>query len=607
MTPAEWYRARTAHWSAVRETAERAGIAVSRLRLVSFLGAVVLLVWGIRTLSTTMGMGASAAGIVLLIVFGVLVVRHARILEQVDRATSALALNGQGLARLDRDWSGLPEVPAPPTLDFDAHPYVRDLDIFGHASLTKWLGRAATPQGSRRLADWLLTPADASVVVERQPAVEALAAEQEWREQLAIEGDLTRADAGELARFLEWAEGTDQPLPRVMQAIAVVLPLFTIPLLFGFLLGAIADTWFLLPLGIAIVLSFAFARRMYASFDRATLGQRSLERYAAMLALACRVPPTGNELSRIKDQLRAGGDAPASVARLARLGGWSELRTSAALFHGLIQALTMWDFHVSFAFERWRRRSGRHVRGWIDALGSVDALAVLARVRADNPSWVQPSVDTAAGALRAIGLGHPLLAETQRVSNDVNVGPARSVLLITGSNMSGKSTLLRAIGLNAVLAQAGAPVCATAFTMPSTTVQTSIRVQDSLELGLSYFMAALARLKQIVDAAERGPGPGRILLYLLDEVLQGTNSVERGVAVRAVVRHLLDAGAIGVITTHDLGLAEEEPLKSCATLAHFTEQVHPDGTMTFDYRLRPGLATSTNALRLMQLIGIAPR
>jgi DNA mismatch repair ATPase MutS len=173
--------------------------------------------------------------------------------------------------------------------------------------------------------------------------------------------------------------------------------------------------------------------------------------------------------------------------------------------------------------------------------------------------------------------------------------------------MSGKSTLLRAIGLNAVLAQAGAPVCATAFTMPSTTVQTSIRVQDSLELGLSYFMAALARLKQIVDAAERGPGPGRILLYLLDEVLQGTNSVERGVAVRAVVRHLLDAGAIGVITTHDLGLAEEEPLKSCATLAHFTEQVHPDGTMTFDYRLRPGLATSTNALRLMQLIGIAPR
>jgi DNA mismatch repair ATPase MutS len=195
------------------------------------------------------------------------------------------------------------------------------------------------------------------------------------------------------------------------------------------------------------------------------------------------------------------------------------------------------------------------------------------------------------------------------------VGPRGTLLLITGSNMSGKSTLLRAIGLNAVLAQAGAPVCATTFVMPPADLHTSIRVQDSLELGLSYFMAALARLKQIVDAALRqgsaqpagGTGPARVLLYLLDEVLQGTNSVERDLAVRAVVRHLLESGAIGVMTTHDLALAGEEPLKSSATLAHFTEQVHPNGTMTFDYRLRPGLATSTNALRLMRLIGITPR
>ena len=174
--------------------------------------------------------------------------------------------------------------------------------------------------------------------------------------------------------------------------------------------------------------------------------------------------------------------------------------------------------------------------------------------------------------------------------------------------MSGKSTLLRAIGLYTVLAQAGAPVCAASFTMPAADLHTSIRVQDSLELGLSYFMAALARLKQIVDAAETRRRDGsRLLLYLLDEVLQGTNSVERDLAVRAVVRHLLDAGAIGVMTTHDLALAGEEPLASTAVLAHFTEQVHPDGTMTFDYRLRPGLATSTNALRLMQLIGITAK
>jgi DNA mismatch repair ATPase MutS len=193
----------------------------------------------------------------------------------------------------------------------------------------------------------------------------------------------------------------------------------------------------------------------------------------------------------------------------------------------------------------------------------------------------------------------------------VSIGPAGTLLLVTGSNMSGKSTLLRAIGLNAALAQAGGPVCAAALRMPAVELQTSIRVQDSLELGLSYFMAALARLKQIVDAAARhkvqaGPA-GCMLMYLLDEVLQGTNSVERGVAVRGVAQHLLDMGAIGAMTTHDLALADEEPLRSAGLLVHFTETVHAGGAMTFDYRLRPGLATSTNALRLMQAIGIAPR
>jgi DNA mismatch repair ATPase MutS len=177
------------------------------------------------------------------------------------------------------------------------------------------------------------------------------------------------------------------------------------------------------------------------------------------------------------------------------------------------------------------------------------------------------------------------------------------VLLITGSNMSGKSTLLRSIGLNVVLAQAGAPVCAAALEMPAADLHTSIRIQDSLERGVSYFMAALARLKSVIDAAER-EAHDRVLFYLLDEILQGTNSVERGMAVQAVARHLLAAPAIGAITTHDLGVAGEEPLKSAAVLVHFTETVDEDGNMSFDYTLRPGLATSRNAMRLMKLIGI---
>ena len=603
MTPIEWYQARIREWTTKRDAATTRGVLLSRLRLVAFLGGAALLWWGLAHRAAIV----AGAGVAAFVAFGALVVLHARVLNEVDRAEAARDLGANGVARLARDWQALPEIVPPAHLDLDTHPYARDLDLFGHASLTKWLGRTATADGTTRLWQWLLRGNDPSDTHSRQTAVDELAPKREWRESLAIEGKLTTVSRIDLAQFLEWAESRNRALPGVLQPIAIAMALATVVLFAMFWTGATDRAFWLIPMVIGIVLSFTFASRMYAVFDRAQIGERALHRYASMLSMVCDQQWTSPELARLQALLRVGGDAPVVLSKLARLAGWSELRIGAALLHFPIQAFTLWDFHVFFALDRWRVRSGGHVRAWIDALGSVDALAVLAMIRADQPSWTAPRVDASEQALRATALGHPLIADDRRVVNDVRVGPPGTILLITGSNMSGKSTLLRAIGLNAVLAQAGAPVCANAFSMPPADLQTSIRVQDSLELGLSYFMAALARLKQIVDAAERGAAPGRTLLYLLDEVLQGTNSVERAIAVRAVVQHLLDARAIGAMTTHDLALAEDEPLKSAAELAHFTEQVHPDGTMTFDYRLRPGIATSTNALRLMQLIGITPK
>jgi hypothetical protein len=611
MKPSDWYKSRVAEWTLRRDASSARGVTLSRLRLATFLGAAALLWWGIKNDQAI----ATAAGAASLAAFVALVIVHARVLDAVDRAETGRRVSALGLARLSRDWGALPEVAAPADVDVDAHPYARDLDLFGHASLTKWLGRPATGEGAARLWHWLLAPAGPGDIVARQAAVEELAPKREWREMLAIEGQLTVVSPSELAGFLEWAESGTRVVPRVMLPVAVLIPV-SIAVLAGLFYTRRTDgPWWLIPLTAGIILSFAFGQRMYAAFDRADLGERALGRYVSMLSLVCREPWTSPELTRLYQEMCVGADAPAILSKLARISGWSQLRSGAPLLHFPMQALTLWDFHVYFALDRWRVRNGRHVRGWLDALGSFDALATLAIIRADQPAWATPRVDGALGTLKGRALGHPLLPEDRRVANDVEVGPSGTILLITGSNMSGKSTLLRAIGLHTVLAQAGAPACADAFEMPSSDLQTSIRVQDSLELGLSYFMAALARLKQIVDAAlrqdsgqlERGTAPGRVLLYLLDEVLQGTNSVERGIAVRAVVRHLLDAHAIGVMTTHDLALADEEPLKTAARLAHFTEQVHADGTMTFDYRLRDGLATSTNALRLMQLIGIAPR
>jgi DNA mismatch repair ATPase MutS len=227
----------------------------------------------------------------------------------------------------------------------------------------------------------------------------------------------------------------------------------------------------------------------------------------------------------------------------------------------------------------------------------------------DNPAWRFPELDEHADRLTAVALGHPLLPAATRVANDVTVGPPGTLLLVTGSNMSGKSTLLRAIGLNVVLAQAGAPVCAERLTMPLVEVRTSIRLADSLERGVSLFMAELERLKEIVDAARETARP-RPLLYLLDEILHGTNTAERLIAARAVLGHLVRAGAIGAVTTHDLTLAADGALAAASHPVHFTEQVTTGNgdvasAMTFDYRLRPGLATSTNALKLLALVGLA--
>jgi DNA mismatch repair ATPase MutS len=241
-------------------------------------------------------------------------------------------------------------------------------------------------------------------------------------------------------------------------------------------------------------------------------------------------------------------------------------------------------------------------------LGQAEALAALATLAHDNPEWVFPTLEPAADTLEAQGLGHPLLPAANRVVNDVAVGPPGTFLLVTGSNMSGKSTLLRAIGVNAVLAGAGGPVCARSLQLPPVALWTTVRVQDSLERGVSFFMAELQRLKLVVDAAreqrERG---GPRVFYLLDEILQGTNTVERQIAARRIIAFLVSTGAIGAVSTHDLALADAPELAGSVRPVHFTDIVG-DGVdrpvMSFDYRLRPGVATTTNALRLMELVGL---
>ena len=576
---------------------------ISRLRLGAFLSGVGALIW-----MWSQGLSVVPIGIALgaFILFGMFVVLHARVDERMTRHEALRVVNARALDRTARHWNDLPPGDPPPGLDLADHPFAVDLDLFGRASLFQWLGPAATPRGQWTLASWLTRPAPRAEVVERQAAIAVLAANDQWRIVLGAHGILAAgARQNEIDSFVAWAEGPNSfgrhATPIHLAVLTVVFTLWLGILLHATDLASVA-LW-PIPLLAGIILSFAASKRIQETLDRAGGGQDALSRYAALFEHAVMAPSTSPRLAALLERMSGDvGPAPACMRGLNRILSFGELRRTAAILHFPVQALTLWDFHVAFALERWRTANGHRVRGWLDAVGELDALSLLATLQRDNPEWAVPEINPAP-VIEAAALGHPLIPDRKRVANDITVGPPGSFALITGSNMSGKSTLLRSIGLNVVLAQAGGCVCARQFRLPECDLQSSIRVQDSLERGLSYFMAALARLKGVVDAAEH-ERPGRTLLFLLDEILQGTNSAERSIAVRAVTRHLLEAGAIGAMTTHDLGLAEEEPIRSAATLLHFSETIEPDGTMRFDYVLKPGLATSRNALRLMQMIGI---
>ena len=597
--PADLYAERARTHSAARDRERALSVRLSRWRLATFLPGLALLIWA----ATGAGTLAFVAAAVLLLAFAILVVRHARVDERAARLDALRTVNERALARLRRHWDVLPPAPPPDGISLENHPYAEDLDVFGRASLFQWIGPAATPTGGMTLAQWLLSPAPPEEIRLRQDAVDDLAPRREWRESLAGFGAREERPVP-VERFLSWAESSARPFAHfnAVRTLVYVLVASLWALILLHYVGGGPALW-PIPLLAGVVLSFVTAGALERAFDQAGAGELALRRYSPLLGHILSEKFSSGRLIELQHRLRSEREpASAAMAALNRILGFSELRRGAALLHLPIQALTLWDFHVLFALLRWRRSAGAHVRDWMAAAGEVDALSCLATVRHDYPDWARP-VLVDEPVLRAEGLGHPLIPDDRRVPNDVTVGPPGTVLLVTGSNMSGKSTLLRAIGLNAVLAQAGCPACADHVQMAPADLQTSIHVHDSLERGISYFMAALAKLKAVVDAAEREPSD-RVLLYLLDEILQGTNSIERGMAVQAVARHLLAARAIGAMTTHDLAVAEEEPLRSAAVRVHFTETVDEQGRMNFDYKLRPGLATSRNALRLMQLIGI---
>jgi MutS domain V len=575
---------------------------VANARLVAFLAAVAAAAWGLWGRATA---GWALAG-VLLGIFTLLAVYHARLGKQRARLATMRAIQEEALARIDRRWDDLP-APSVPKVRAD-HPYAADLDIVGRASLLQLLDTTATRMGRESLATSLLAPADKTVANARQGAVAELAPLLDLRQEIELRGRVPSGGESDPQPFLAWAEDPHGLGDRVwLRWVAWLGPIAVVVLGLADMSGVIMAPLWGVPLLVNLVVGATAARRAYATIAEVVTEQRAITAYAGQLDVLAAADFTDPALQLLQKQLGSGERrAPAMLRRLGRLTGMA-IPPSSVLYVP-IQAVTLWDVHVLFVLERWKRDGGRDARRWLQTLGEAEALSALAGLRHDNPDWTFPRIERERDSYRATLLGHPLLRADARVRNDLTIGPPGTFLLVTGSNMSGKSTLLRAVGVNAVLAQAGGPVCAAALAMPPVELWTSARVQDSLERGVSFFLAELQRLKLIVDAAtQAGEKGGPRVIYLLDEILQGTNTAERSVAARRVIAYLVDQGAIGAVSTHDLALADDPRLAQSAVSVHFTDTVGegPDAPpMSFDYQLRPGVATTTNALRLMRLIGL---
>ncbi|MGH7575483.1 MAG: MutS-related protein [Longimicrobiales bacterium] len=608
--PRETYESRRARYAAELDRERVRSRRLSQLRLAAFLVMIGAGVWAELWPATIPLVLAAAA----LVAFVALIIVHARVRRRQEWTASLEALNAVGMNRLARNWSALPRFRPEPSIrttnaTIDA---AADLDVFGQPALGQLLGPANTPAGRATLGSWLLSAPRPAVIRERQSAIRELAPQIDLRDTLAAHGRRAgEVGAEQLRPFIEWAEE-----PPLMTAhplwlwLARLIPVATLATIVLDIAGVGPPRLWLPCLLAAAALSFGPGRTIHATFKRAFSRVDMFHGYPEVLGVIAAARLRSPLLARLQTEMSADGvSAARQMARLGRLMHLADLRYSGMLYVP-VQLLLLWDFHVMARIDAWRRVAGAHVRRWFQAIGEVEALSALATLQHDHPEWPFPELtDGDDAVLDAQRLGHPMLPPETRIDNDVRVGPPGTFLLVTGSNMSGKSTLLRAIGLNVVLAHAGAPVCAQRMRLPPVALRTSIHIEDSLVRGVSFFMAQLERMKEIVTAADGAAADddGVRILYLLDEILQGTNTAERRIAATRVIRHLVDRGAIGAVTTHDLELASEAALAGAAVPVHFRETVRTgeDGPMmSFDYTLRPGVATSTNALKLMEIVGL---
>jgi len=552
----------------------------------------------------------------------ILALIHQRVIRARTRAETAVAMYRRGIARIEDRWAGTGQ--AGDRFRDPAHVYADDLDLFGRGCLFELLSTARLPMGENHLARWLKSPSKRAEILERQKLVGELRDKLDLQRDLAVMGEELRARLNPES-LVAWAEGKRE-MPGVAWHFAAIFLALAFVATFAWSIAEL-NSW---PVLCVLVLEIIFRRALYHRAHHVNEGvscnAEGLVLFADVLQRLERESFASTRLQSLMAQLNRGGaTASRSIRLLAQIEYWIDAHHS--LIGHILELPLLYSIQIAFVAEWWRRRHGVRMRASVEVVGEIEALISLATYSYEHPADPFPEFPEALPAdNRATGtpnplfdgveLGHPLLSADKCVRNSVRLDDSTRVLLVSGSNMSGKSTLLRAVGINTVLAMAGAPVRAKSLRLRPLQVGTRIHSSDSLQEGRSTFFAEILHIRRVFDlagskstqdgnsAATTTEQEPRTLLFLFDELLEGTNSKDRRIGAERLIQGLLQRGAIGIVTTHDLALTEITPaVGQVIRNVHFEDQVEGN-EMRFDYQLREGVVTKSNAIALMRIIGL---
>ena len=518
---------------------------------------------------------------------------HNKIINNRKYSTALYEVNSKSLKRLKGDWTSFEDL-GDEFID-NNNKYTGDLDIFGKNSLFQWINTSCTYIGRVNLKNKLLTPAkNVEEIKLKQEAIDELSKKLSFRQRIMAEGYAVSSKMQPLDNLYAWAQKRNKIYEKSWVIIFVtIMPVVTITLtILPFLNNGIPFYLAFISYLINMAILFTYSAEKSKTLDEVNSYKNNLRVYYNMLKLIeknkfhCEYLKSINVSSSAK-----------AIDKLTKISEMISMRNSS--IYMVINILSLWDFQCLIRLEKWKAQNGDNLKMWIDSIGEIESLSSLSLIHFDHPEWVFPNVLDEKPHMSATMLGHPLLSK-KRVYNDVSIKDPSNILLITGSNMSGKSTFLRTIGINLILSYTGAPVCAKEFNSSIMEVYTCMRISDNLEESISSFYAELIRIKMIVSASKEG----KQIFFLLDEIFKGTNSLDRHTGAKILIKQLQSSGAVGLVSTHDLELGELEKESSGRVKNYHFREYYKNDEIHFDYKLRPGVSTTRNALYLIKMAGL---